>query len=458
MKATDGSSGPSRLQLALSLPGLLRDPLATFLRWQNRYGDVVVVPIRRPATLHLSNPEDIRHILTINPLNYRKTGALIIGRRLMGQGLLASAEPLHQHQRKIAQPHFLRQSVGSFGSMMEEVTSRHIEGWGTGSVIDVFPEMARLTISIIGKAYFSTDLSEESEQLYLDFGTCQAFMQKLVNFPDTYPTPLNRRYREAVARIDDIVDRIIRDRINTEHRPADLLTTFLEAKDQAGKPLPRKQIRDEMVNILLAGHETTAIALSWTWFFLATNPGVEEKFRSELSTLLGSDRANAETIARLGYTEMLLNESMRLRPPVWILGRLALNADVLPSGRTIPARTEVLMLPFIAHRNPAYFPEPEKFIPERFAIGPRQERPAFVYFPFGGGPRGCIGETFARTEAMIILATVARSFSLKLVPGHPVVPEPLVTLRPKYGIRMQVVRRSRTASFVNDPTLSTQVV
>ena len=444
MSTPRGPSGPSRLQLVFSIPHLLRDPLGMFLNWHECYGDTVVVPIRRPPTLHLSNPDDIRHVLTINPMNYRKTGALIIGKRLIGEGLLASGEPLHHRQRRIAQPHFVRHAVESFAPMIEDIASTQTQKWQAGSVVDVFPEMARLTITIIGNAYFSTDLSEESAQLYRDFGTCQQFMQKLINLPDTYPTPLSRRYREAVGRIDQIVDRIIRERMDARHRPPDLLTTLLEVKDKKGTGLPRKQIRDELVNILLAGHETTAIVLSWTWFFLSTHPDVERKFHAELASVLGNDRATAENIRELTFTEMVINESMRLRPPVWILGRVALADDRLPSGAFVPVGTEVLMLPYIAHRNPLFFPDPERFLPERFALMSREERPPFVYFPFGGGPRGCIGETFARTEAMIILATVARAYSLRLVHDHPVVPEPLVTLRPKHGIRMEIVRRATT--------------
>jgi len=324
--------------------------------------------------------------------------------------------------------------------MMEDVTSRHIGKWQAGTVIDVFPEMTRLTITIIGRAYFSTDLSQDSEQLYRDFGTCQKFMQKLVNIPDTYPTPLNRRYRDAVRRIDKIIDRIVTERISSKDRPPDLLTTLIEAKDQTGQPLTRRQIRDEMVGILLAGHETTAIALSWTLYFLSENPEVERRFHEELSSNLGSDRADAENIGDLRLAEMILNESMRLCPPVWILARVAYHDDLLPSGRTVPAGTEVLMLPYIAHRNPDFFPDPERFFPERFSEDSHQTRPSFVYFPFGGGPRGCIGENFARMEALIILATVGKNFRLRLIPGHPVVPEPLVTLRPKHGMRMEVLR------------------
>jgi cytochrome P450 len=196
-----------------------------------------------------------------------------------------------------------------------------------------------------------------------------------------------------------------------------------------------------MVNILLAGHETTAIALSWTLYYLSINPEAERRFHEELSSVMKNNRGASGDIDRMPITEMILKESMRLRPPVWILGRVALEDDILPSGRPIPARTEVLMLPYIAHRNPTFFPDPESFIPERFSEERQQDLPPFVYFPFGGGPRGCMGETFARTEALIILAEVGKRFRLRLEPGHPVVPKPLVTLRPKDGIRMRVLPR-----------------
>lgn len=448
-------TGPSRLELIQSLPRLLRNPLPVFLDWHERYGDFLTVPFRNPPPIHVADPDDIRHILVTNSANYRKTGALIIGRRLMGQGLLASGEPLHTQQRKIVKPHFHQQSVESFARLMEETTIDQISRWRTGKKLNILPEMARLTIIIIGKACFSTDLSPMADQLCADFASCQKFMQKLINLPESFPTPGNSRYLKAVGRIDTIARTIIAERRSqTSNRPPDLLTTLLEARGTDGNPLTEGQIRDEIVNIMLAGHETTAVALAWTWYFLALHGDVEERFHQEIDTVVGTGPASGQ-ISRLRYSEMVLNESMRLRPPVWILARVALKDDTLGSGRSIPAGSEVLMMPYIAHRNRKYFPDPESFDPERFSSDNGRARPPFVYFPFGGGPRGCIGEIFARMEATIILATLARRFSLHLVPGYPVTPEPLVTLRPKHGILMEIRDR---ASHEGSPEVRTRLV
>ncbi|MDH4070542.1 MAG: cytochrome P450 [Ignavibacteria bacterium] len=430
--------GPSKGELIRSVPGLLRDPLGIFLDWKDRYGTVVSVPVRTPPTLHLSDPADLRHILVSHPERYRKTGALIIGRRLIGKGLLASGEPLHSQQRRIAQPHFTRQAVDQFARMMITTTEEMLSQWQTGTVVDIFPQMARLTIAIIGKAYFTNDFTAIADQLYKDFGVCQRYMQKLVYLPESFPTPGNIRYRRAVARIDRVIRRLIRERQAQERdRPDDLLTTLIEARDDAGNALSENQVRDEMVNILLAGHETTAIALSWTWYFLSLHPSVERTFHQEIS---GVRLRGHEDLGALGYTEMVLNESMRIRPPVWIIARVALETDRLESGLVIPEGTEVLMLPYVVHRNAAWFPNPELFDPSRFAPNDRK-RPPLLYFPFGAGPRGCIGEAFARMEALIILTLIGGRFSLRLTPGQNIVPDPLVTLRPKRGILMTIEER-----------------
>jgi len=449
-------SGPSRAELLFSLPALLRDPLGQFLDWNGRFGHTVSIPVRRPPTLHLSHPDDLRNILVTNAHRYEKTGALTIGRRLMGKGLLASREPLHTHQRQIAKPHFTRQAVDRLAAMMAETAAGRSSAWKGGTTIDIFPEMAHLTITIIGTACFSTDLSPVAGELYRDFGICQKYMQKLVYLPESWPIPGNIRYRRAVARIDTLVRRLIRERRGLRNRPDDLLTTLIEAKDVEGGPLSEDQVRDEMVNVLLAGHETTAIALAWTWYFLSLHPDIEQRMHDEVITALTDLPPTHDGIGRLTFTSMVLNESMRIRPPVWIIARVALEDDLLESGTRIPAGTEVLMMPYLAHRNPVHFPQPELFDPGRFSPS-SDRRPSFTFLPFGAGPRGCIGEAFARMEALIILAVMGRRFSLRLAPGQTVSPEALVTLRPRNGILMRIMERTRGQQRDKTPAFSSGV-
>ncbi len=439
--------GPSPAELIFRSPKLLRSPFTIFLEWRDRYGDVVSLPVRRPATLILNSPDDIRHVLATNPQNYRKTGGPVIGKRLLGQGLLASGEPIHSQQRHIIQPSFHRQAVSSFVDMIQEETQKQINSWKPGSIVDVFREMVRLTLAIIGKAYFSTDFADVVDELYTGFDVGQRFMQRPLNFvPESIPTQLHRRYKKATISVDRIMYDLIRSRRTLEKKPNDLLTTLVEARDADGKPLSEQQIRDDIVNIILAGHETTANALAWTWYLLSQHPRVEERMHTEIATVFDGRGPTEENLPRLQYTEMVFDESMRLYPPAWILSRLALNDDELDSGVRIPKGTIVNILPYVAHRNSQYFPHPDKFDPERFAPEARRARPSFVYLPFGGGPRGCIGETFARTEALIILSTVAQQFVLREILGHTPIPEPLITLRPKSGIVMRIVQRQQATS------------
>ncbi len=437
--------GPTKGEIVLHLPSLLGNFMGALQKCVEQYGDVVLLPFK-PPTYFINHPEDIKHILVTNNKNYRKTRAFKIGRKVFGNGLLTSDEPLHTQQRRILQPIFQRQHVSVFGQLMIETVIGQMDSrWKSGKIIDVASEMTRMTISIVTKALFGMDISHEAPQLQKALTICQRHIERQnrlgFGIPEHWPTPGNRRYDRSVALFDHVMDRIIQAKKLDHAGTRDLLTMLLESTHGNGSTMTDKQIRDEIVTFLLAGHETTANALSWTWYLLATHPEAEERLSNELRSVLGGNLPDATHLPLLKYTGMVFAESLRLYPPVWRLGRTAIDGDSLPSGVHIPARSEIVIHTFIAHRNPRYFPEPDRFDPERFSDENVKRRPPFTYFPFGGGSRICIGEDFAKMEGTLLIAAISQQYTLRLVPGQKVRPEPLITLRPKRGIKMKLERR-----------------
>lgn len=434
--------GPTPLQLLRDLPRLYRTPLDVFVEWRQRYGDVIRVPLTRPLTIQLGNPDDIKHILVSKSENYRKTGALVIGEQLLGRGLIASQEPLHAQQRRIIQPMFHRQRVISLADLVVTTASEQMAHWRIGEIVDLSREMARITLIIVARAFFGLDMTGVADEIGQSFGICLKFMQRWSHFvPESLSLSLHRRYRAAVTHVDSVIYAHIVARRAVRGRPDDLLSVLFEARGRDGRALDDKQIRDEIITVLLAGHETTANALVWTWYLLSRHPSIHRRMFTEIHDVCGARRPGLDALARLTYTEMVLLESMRLFPPVWILARMALGDDVLESGLRIPAGTIVIIFPYVSHRDARYFANPDTFDPERFAPGARKALPAFVYFPFGGGDRGCIGESFARMESVLLLATIAQQYELELVQNQRVVPDPRMTLRPRHGLEMRVKSR-----------------
>lgn len=305
--------------------------------------------------------------------------------------------------------------------------------------MDVAQEMMHLTLQIVAEALFSTDISasvgdvEQVLPTLLEYVTYRSLHP--LALPERYPTPRNRRFLRARNKLDRLVYRLIEERRTSDDHPSDLLSMLLDAQDEeTGERMTDEQLRDEVMTILLAGHETTAVALAWTWYLLAQHPQVEQKLHAELDAVLAGRTPTLEDLPRLSYTRMVIEEVMRLYPPAWAIVRQAAVDDDL-HGFRIPAKSPVIVMPYVTHRHPDFWERPNAFEPERFAPGRDVEHHKFAYFPFGGGPRQCIGNNFALMEAQLILATLAQHYTLDLVPDHPVEPEPTVTLRPRYGIR-----------------------
>jgi cytochrome P450 len=447
MKAIDLPPGPKRKFVGTIFLALRRDPLRFLTQLSRDYGDIVHFRIGPQHVVLLNHPEMIKDVLVTQSHKFAKGRGLQLAKRLLGEGLLTSEGDFHRRQRRLAQPAFHRQRILSYGAVMVECAHLTASRWRDGEQVDIAPEMARLTLSIVGKTLFGADVESEAGEIRESLAeSIRVWRRSTLPFGELLeklPLPSTRRFNAARARLDATIYRLIE-----EHRAAgidrgDLLSMLLMARDAEndGGSMTDEQLRDEAMTIFLAGHETTANALTWTWYLISQHPEVEARLHTELGQILSGRDPTVEDLPKLTYTEMVLAESMRLYPPAWIIGRRALE-DYAANSYRIPAGSLVLMSQHVMHRDPRYYPNPERFDPLRFSTEAKAARPKFAYFPFGGGPRLCLGEAFAWMEGVLVLATLAQQWRMDLVHGHPVEPHPLITLRPKFGMRMQLRRRS----------------
>jgi cytochrome P450 len=336
---------------------------------------------------------------------------------------------------------------------MVEYTQRLLAGWKSGEERDAHQEMMRLTLQIVSKTLFDADVERDagevgkSMELLLEIG---ANFRRTIFIPNWLPTPANLRVKREVAQIERILYRIIAERRASGRDAGDLLSMLLHAQDEDGSKMTDRQLRDETITLFLAGHETTASTLSWTWWLLSQNPAVEAKLHAELDVVLG-DRAPAlDDLPKLVYTGHVITESLRLYPAAWGMARLAVEDHEI-AGYPVKKGMGVAMAQWVVHRDPRWYDAPEEFRPERWENDLMKRLPKFAYFPFGGGPRQCIGNAFALMEATLILATIARKFRLRLVPGHSVVPLASITLRPRHGVRvvLESRRENETKNFLD---------
>jgi cytochrome P450 len=435
--------GPRGHVVLGSLREVQRDPLGLLRDGFRDHGDVVRLRFGTTRALLLAHPEHIGHVLHDNHRNYDKHNVdYAVLRRLLGNGLLTSDGEFWRRQRRLMAPMFHRQRVAGFCNLMVNSTLEMLERWDamarSGESFDIAAEMTRLTLPIVAKALFSADVSDDAEAIgaALTEVNRQLGEFSLLDMFWMIPTPRKRRFRAALQTLDEVVGKIIDARRRATSRNEDLLSMLLEAVDEeTSKGMTPHQVRDEVLTVLLAGHETTANALAWTWYLLARNLAAENKLHDEIASTLGERAPGAPDLPQLHYTRMVIEESMRLYPPAWAISRNAIGEDEI-GGYPVRPRTNIIICSFVTHRHPSFWEEPERFDPERFSSERSQRRPDFAYLPFGGGPRICIGNGFATTEAQLVVATIAQRYRLRLVPGHPVELHPLITLRPRHGIRM----------------------
>lgn len=442
-----GPRGAPLLGLALQV---LRDPLATLMRLA-KYGDIVCIRVfKQEYRILLNLPEYVEQVTIVQHAKFHKsTLTKDVTERLLGQGLLISEGDFWRRQRRLAQPAFHRSRIAEYGATMVECADTHSKAWRDGEVRDMAQEMMAMTLDIAVRTLFGTRLASEAENVGHSLGFLMRYSLRKarspLTIPESWPTPANRRAKRETEFLDSLVYRIIAERQKEIDSGApnphnDLLAMLMSAMDDDGTQMTAKQLRDETMTLFLAGHETTALTLSWTWYLLSENPLAEARLHEELQSVLGGKAPQVSDLERLPYLKAVISEVLRLYPAAYTIARTSI-APCTVGGYDFPVDTTFVMSQWVMHRDARYFEDPEAFRPERWLDGLENRLPTGAYFPFGDGPRRCIGQGFALLELGLVVARIAQGFRFKLVPGHPVVPEPLVTLRAKHGIRMTVHAR-----------------
>ena len=438
--------GPSRALSPVIFYRLMRHPLEMFAEAAARYGDVVLLPALWRRVFFLNHPDYIRDLLVTSAQKFEKSPAIKSTKPVLGEGLLTSEREFHLRQRRLAQPAFHRQRIAAYGAVMAEYAEQRRRRWSHGQQVDLHAEMMALTLAVVGKTLFDYDLAVDSSQIASSLETFlemfRFMMMPFAPYVERLPLPGMIRLRRARQRVDAIVYRIIRERRASGRDHGDLLSMLLAAQDEEGDggSMTDVQLRDESLTIILAGHETTANALTWAFYLLAQHPQVEARLHAELDAVLAGRLPTADDLPALPYAEMVLAETLRLYPPAYAVGRWSLE-DHAFGPYEIPRYSVVLTSQWVMHRDPRFYSDPQRFDPERWKPEARAARPKFSYFPFGGGNRVCIGEGFAWMEGILILATLAQQWRMRIAPGYRAELWPVITLRPRSGMPMILERR-----------------
>lgn len=467
MTTTSSSSieyppGPRSILPNKLLHQFIRNPIKTLMDIAYTYDDIAHFKLgRRRHVYLLNNSSYIEDVLIRNHKNFIKSRGLQVSKRLLGEGLVTSEGEYHDRQRRIIQPAFHPNLIKKYGEIITNYTLNMCQLWQDGTILDIHKEMIHVTAAIISKAVLGSDIkSEQGDEVGDALLTCAEYFNRLLMpFGELIEKirilPVNKGFQQAKRKLDSIVYNMIKEHRDNEKKgtqqQGDLLYTLLQAQDiEAGiGRMTDLQLRDEVMTIFLAGHETTANALTWTLYLLSQNPTVESKLYEELCSILGNNYSNnngkdriptIEDVPKLEYTEKVFRESMRLYPPAWTIGRQVMS-DYKIDKYIIPAGSIILMSQYVMHRNPRYFTDPHSFHPDRWSKEMKSNLPRFSYFPFGGGIRGCVGEPFAWIEGILLIATICHRWKMHHDPEHKVELKPLITLRPKYGMRMRLERR-----------------
>jgi len=445
-KKKEHAPGPKSKAPGDQLMAISRDPLKFLMKVARDYPDVAHFKLGPQHTFLLSHPDHIQNVLVAHDWNFLKGRGLQRAKKVLGKGLLTSEGNFHRRQRRLSQPAFHRQRIASYAEIMAEYARRRGEQWKAGETRDIAQEMMSLTLAIVAKTLFDADVENEAKEIGHALGEVlemfSTFSSPLTEVLDKLPLPRNRRVKQAKMRLDETIYRIIEERHATTEDRGDLLSMLMMAQDTEGDGggMSDEQLRDEVMTLFLAGHETTANALTWTWYLLSQNADAEARLHAEIDSVLQGKLPTVDTVEQLTYTERVFTEAMRLYPPVWVMGRRTVSGYKV-GKYYVPARAIILLSQYVIHHDERYYPEPEKFDPDRWTPEARATRPKYAYFPFGGGPRMCVGEQFAWMEGILLIATLAQKWKMRLVPGHPVKMQPLITLRPKHGMRMTIERR-----------------
>ena len=440
--------GPGRGAALRTLREFPRQPIDFCRRLFEKFGDIVQFWIGPARMFMINRPDYLEHVLLENHRNYVKGPNYDAFRPVVGNGLLTSEGEFWRRQRRLANPIFRHDRIRGFVPMFAEQANGLLAGWEaharSGEPLDVAREMMRLTFGVVGRALFSANLEKDAAEVGAAITVALAEASRraddMIPIPLWLPTQSNRRYRQALQTLDAYVYGMIEHRRKPGERPFDLLTALIEAvDDDTNERMTDQQLRDEVTTFLLAGHETTAVALTWTLYLLAEHPEVEEKVRAECSTVVGDRLPTSEDLERLPYTRMVFQEAMRLYPPFPFIARAATGRDEI-GGCPVPANSVILMSQLLMHRHAGFWEQPDDFRPERFAPEAVRERPHLAYYPFGGGQRMCIGADFATLEALVFLSLVTQQYSFKRATTAPVELQEQVTLRPRGGLPLKLSR------------------
>ena len=439
------SSGPPGYPLLGHLPHFLRDRLGFLSRCAREYGDVVKLHIGSTTYL-LTSPADIKHVVVLNAENYDKTPRLTsaMGKRLSGEGLMTHSGPAHTRQRRLLQPIFYKTAVQIHGDTVVRNTERMVETWPVDTPLDISAELITMARENMIRSLFGADYADVEGRFGKALMTRRRYIQYWLTSPlpmEYLPVGRTREFRRA----KQVIDRLLRAAIHRSRAGTtpsnDLLFRLVHARYEDGTGMTDEQICGEALTLATTGYETIAAALGWACYLISQHPEVEANLRAEMDAVLNGRRPSGEDVPSLRYAWMVLSESMRLYPPTWMFVRVAREDDRLPSGADIPAGSKVFVSQYVTHRDPRYFPRPDAFDPERFSDAAKAARPQFAYFPFGGGPRVCIGEGFAKMETVLVLACLLRRFRFEALPGQNMEPEAERNMRPKHGILMRFQRR-----------------
>lgn len=420
-----------------------RDILGTLTRMACDFGDASFVETLTGRWFLFNHPDAVREVLQVQSQNFVKSRALVMTKRLLGEGLLTSEDPLHRRQRILMQPAFHHKRVKNYADSMTHYALQMSDAWREDTVVDMHHEMMALTLAVVGKTLFNTEVGPETDAVEEAMHAIMPLFTRSflpwAEFLNRLPLPANKRFDQAGARLDETIYRIIEEHKQTGD-VGDLVSMLLLARDEEDQPMNDRQVRDEALTIFLAGHETTANALTYTWYLLAQHPEVEAKLHKEVDEVLAGREATMEDVQNLIYTQMVFAEAMRLYPPAWALGRRSIN-DCEIMGYPVPKDSLVIVSQWVMHRDERFWPEPSKFDPERWTEEAKAARPKFAYFPFGSGPRTCIGEAFAWMEGALLIATLAQKWQARLISNKPLQLQPLITLRPKHPVMMTLQSR-----------------
>jgi cytochrome P450 len=446
---------PESFLLGHTLP-YLRDEIGYLTKTVREYGDLVRLRLGNLTTYIVVNPEHIEYVLRTNPDHFEKDKLTRWLIPLVGQGLLTSEGEFWRRQRRLIRPAFQLQEIQRYAAVMVDHTKRVLAAWSEGQVRNIHEEMMALTLGIVAKTLFDADLEGEARIVGQSMETVMNYFMSPMRWfglRELLPIPSTIRYRRAIKRIDEIIYGFIRRRRESGRDPGDLLSHLLAARDDQQAGMTDRQLRDEAVTLLLAGHETTALALTYAFYLLARSPEADRRLAAELDQVLGGRAPSASDVPHLKYTESVIRETMRLHPPAWGIGRQAI-ADCEIGGYFCPKGTQLFLVIWLAHRDGRWFPDPEMFRPERWDNDLIKRLPRCSYFPFGDGARICIGNHFAMMEAVLLLATIAQTYRLSLEVDQPLELVPSITLRPRTGLRMRIETRSLPEPAVMDASVT----